>query len=172
MHQVITDSGEAHAQPTSSLARMCLTWSLYVTVTVTGCGPAVPGRVADTSPLSARAESAPLPELGSTFVDQPLTDADHGGGHSMHGEHSMHGGDEMERGGAPAAVDAGDHAAHEDTDAGSRDHADDGGSASAQPQDHSMHDHGPAAEPPSSRPTADAGSPQAGHGGHGGQDGP
>jgi hypothetical protein len=57
-----------------------------------GCGASAPS-IPPASPLAASAESAPLPELGSSFVDAPLAPEETApADHSGHGGHQGHGG--------------------------------------------------------------------------------
>lgn len=68
--------------------RVWLTRLLCVAAPVTACGgPAVPAEPPAGSPLSARAEEAPLPRIGSSFEDAPLTPEEEAApaGHQMHG---------------------------------------------------------------------------------------
>lgn len=139
---------------------------LIVTLAIAACGPAVPGQPRDTSPLSSRAEPAPLPTIGSAFVDQPLSAEEQGaGGHSMHGGHGMPsaGAGHSEHGGAAPAA-AADHAAHGGADAGVPPQDEPPG------EDHSGHPSPTESAAPSPSPEArDAGpATSPGHGGHGG----
>lgn len=61
---------------------------LFVSAAVTGCGgPSLPAELPASSPASSRAEAAPLPELGSSFEDTPLSEEE-----TTPMDHSMHGG--------------------------------------------------------------------------------
>ncbi len=94
---------------------MWLTQLLCVAAPVTACGgPVVPAEPPVASPLSARAEAAPLPRIGASFEDVPLTPE----GEAAPSGHEMHGGMRHGSTGASAA----DEDADEPDRASSPDH--------------------------------------------------
>ena len=79
-------------RPSPRLGAAVPTGLLVVSVMIAAAacgGPSVPSEVPASSPLAPDAPSAPLPELGSSFSDTPISETPEAG--APHGEHGGHG---------------------------------------------------------------------------------
>ena len=119
------------AAATAGASRAAL---LFVAFTSSACGgPSVPSEVAPTSPLARGAESAPLPEIGSSFEDTPVREDEAATGHQGHGGHAGH---TMPADTGHAAHTTGPEAAGDDASVDAAGGTPDAGAAPGHPRGH------------------------------------